>query len=163
MMERRIKPTIFIPKEGNRTLIEVLLEQHDNFDIYWYHWPWDGIFRIGDYEPIILIYSNKKTLCHLVIRRGWDYKHYEFNILDQSIEIIFEGPFHHPYAKKLDNNEEYHEKKKILVEGDYDPRIINSDQIPIRFRTGEGHITSLGRIVEDPVDNAKETYSDYCM
>jgi len=39
----RIKPQIFIPEEGNDTLIEVLLEQYDSFDIYWYHWPKDGL------------------------------------------------------------------------------------------------------------------------
>lgn len=64
---------IFIPDEDSKSLIDVKLERHDNFDIYWYHWPQDGFFPVEDYEPVILVYSSDGTLCCLITRRHWKY------------------------------------------------------------------------------------------
>jgi len=92
------KPKIFIPEEGNNTLIDVLLEQYDDFDIYWYHWPQDGyVFWVEDYEPVIIVYKGDE-ICYLITRRHWSYKFYTADEgLKIPLEVLFDGEFHPPY------------------------------------------------------------------
>lgn len=65
----RSDPIIFIPDESNNPLEDVLVEKHENFDIFWYHWPKDGpnwfhsVFREEDYEPVIVVYCDDDIVC----------------------------------------------------------------------------------------------------
>ncbi len=161
-MTDRIKPQIFIPDEGSRSLIDVKLETYDNFDIFWFHWPRDGFFHVEDYEPVILVYSSNGTLCHLIVRRHWRYHFYSLDELSIPIQILFEGSFHPPFPKlKQDNG--FEKKKNKLVSRDYNTEKITAADIDKRFRIGRGHPTAIHKTMEDPVDIAKEVYSEYCQ
>ncbi len=159
-------PRIFIPSEGSRTLIDVLHEQYDNYDIYWYHWPYDGPFSVGDYEPIILTYRNKTNLCLLSTRRSWDYQPYTLDQLETPVELVFDGTlwgiFHHPFFHLSGFDDDFNNKRQGKIERTYNLDPINPDQIPIMFRTGQGHPTGFGRIVMDPRDKAEELYHEFC-
>jgi hypothetical protein len=161
-MTDRIKPQIFIPDEGTKSLIDVKLETYDNFDIFWFHWPRDGWFFVEDYEPVILVYSSDGTLCHLIVRRHWGYQSYSLNELSIPIQVLFDGSFHPPFAK-LKQDDGFEEKKVKLVSKDYDVEKITASDIDEKFRTGKGHPTAVGRTMEDPVNIAKEAYSEYCQ
>ena len=158
------KPKIFIPEEGNNTLIDVLLEQYDDFDIYWYHWPQDGyVFWVEDYEPVIIVYKGDE-ICYLITRRHWSYKFYTADEdLKIPLEVLFDGEFHPPYPKTDENGEWFERKKEVLIPRDYQPKDIKDIEIPKKFRTGENHPTSFGRRVKDPVKVAKEIYEEYCQ
>lgn len=161
----RIQPKIFIPVE-NPGFIDVKFEQYKHFDIFWYHWYRDGFFNVQDYEPVILVYSDNGDLCYLIVRRGWEYKHYEREILHSPLEVLFESSFHHPFAKKLDDEEYEMKKVNNLISKDYTPSPIKSNEISAMFRTGVGHPTLIKRVwipVQDPANIAEETYSEYCM
>lgn len=161
-MADRIKPQIFIPDEGSKSLIDVKLEKHDNFDIYWFHWPQDGFFPVEDYEPVIMAYSSNGKLCCLIVRRHWQYQFYSLEELSDPIEVLFDGSFHPPFAK-LKQDDDFEKKKNGLVSRNYDVEMINPSDIDAKFRTGKGHPTALGRTIEDPADIANESYSDYCL
>lgn len=163
-MTDRIKPQIFIPDEGTKSLIDVKLERHDNFDIYWFHWPQDGFFPVEDYEPVILVYSSDGTLCYLIVRRHWQYQFYSLDELSDPIQVLFDGSFHPPFARTK-QGDDFEKKKASLISKNYDDMIkpINSSDIDAKFRTGKGHPTALGRTMEDPDDIAKETHSEYCL
>lgn len=158
----RIKPLIFIPNEGPKTLIDVKLEGYDNFDIYWFHWPQDGFFLVEDYEPVILVYSSGGTPCYLIVRRHWQYQFYSWDELSVPIEVLFDGSFHPPFPK-LKQAGDFEKKKARLVLRNYDASKIRASQIDVKFRIGKGHPTSLGRHIEDPLDVAMEIYSEYCI
>jgi hypothetical protein len=157
-----IKPQIFIPNEGSKSLIDVKLEKYDNFDIYWYHWPRDGFFLVEDYEPVILVYSANGTLCYLIVRRHWQYQFYSLDELSDPVEVLFDGSFHPPFAK-LKQDDDFEEKKHNLISRNYNVKMTNPNDIDAKFRTGKGHPSALGRTMKDPVDIAKEAYSDYCL
>jgi hypothetical protein len=153
-----------MPSTESNALVDVLLEHHPNFDIYWYHWPYDGWFRsVHDYEPVILVYNDDCTLCCVIVRRGWEYKHYEPSDLDPVIEIIFKTSFHHPFAKIQMSN--LSEEVETFVTRAYAPRQIISSDITTMFRTGQGHPTltrRLGIPVKDPSMVAQHAFSEYC-
>lgn len=159
-MSLRIKPAIFIPIEP-LSLQDVLLEQHENFDIYWYHWPMDGIFPGGDYEPVILIYCKDSKLCYLIVRKAWEYRFYLVDELVEPIEVLFETPFHHPSPRTKDDLF-YNLRKALLRDATYDPKIISSSDISERFRNGKDHPTAGGRNFEDPIQVAQRIYDEEC-
>ena len=158
-------PIALIPNETkDKTLTDVYHEQHQGFDILWYHWPQDGFFPVEDYEPVILIYDDKNEICCVCVRRGWDYKPAAIDELEYPIEIGFEGTFHHPYIRyKNDGNFEQRFSNYEQVE--LQPTDIEPSKIPQMARTGERHIT-LGRRawipVTDPSKKAKELQLEYC-
>lgn len=161
-MTDRITPQIFIPDEGSKSLIDVKLERHDNFDIYWYHWPQDGFFHVQDYEPVILVYSSDGTLCCLITRRHWKYNHYSFDELSIPVEVLFDGSFHPPFPKLKQDSDDFEKKKAKLISKNYAPIMIGPNDIEPQFRTGAGHPTAVFGTGEDPADVAKEAYSEYC-
>lgn len=160
-MTDRIKPQIFIPDEGSKSLIDVKLERYDNFDIYWFHWPRDGFFFVEDYEPVILVYHPDHTLCYLIVRRHWAYQLYSQDELSYPIEVLFDGSFHPPFPKQK-QDDDFEKKKAGLIPKEYDVESISANAIEPKFRTGTGHPTALGRSMEDPVDIASEIHAEYC-
>jgi len=158
-----VKPKIFIPNESWNELIEVLLEQYENFDIYWYHWPHDGWigYFIPDYEPVIIIYKGD-SICYIITRPHWTYEPHGLEEITIPIEVLFDGSSHPPYPRTYDSVEWFHRKTSRLVLQTYDIRKVKADEIPEMFRTGEDHPTSLGKRVEDPVEFAKEIYEQNC-
>jgi hypothetical protein len=161
-MTDRIRPQIFIPDEGSKSLIDVKLETYNNFDIFWFHWPQDGFFPVEDYEPVVLVYSAGNALCYLIVRRHWQYQFYSVDELSIPIEVLFDGSFHPPYAK-LKQDDDFEKKTTKLISKNYDVIMINANDIDPIFRTGRGHPTAFGRTMEDPVDLANETYSEHCQ
>jgi hypothetical protein len=99
----------------------------------------------------------------VIVRRGWEYKHYEPSDLDPVIEIIFKTSFHHPFVKiRMDN---LSEEAETFVTRTYTPRQIMSSDITTMFRTGHGHPTlarRLGIPVKDPNVVARCAFSEYC-
>jgi hypothetical protein len=161
-MTDRIKPQIFIPDEGVKSLIDVKLETYDNFDIFWFHWPRDGFVPVEDYEPVILVYSSGNALCYLIVRRHWQYQFYSVDELSIPIEVLFEGPFHPPFAK-LKQDDDFEKKKSKLIPKKYGVKPINANDIDPMFRTGKDHPTALRRIFDDPTGIAKEIYLEHCQ
>lgn len=165
-MSARIIPRIFAINE-NDALTDILLEQYDNFDILWYHWPRDGLFWwVEDYEPIIIVFDRSGQICQIITRRSWKYQHYMRNEVDLNIEIIFTGGNHHPFVRPSPEifTKEYGDMKRKLLEFEnYVPIAIDAIRIPMMYRTGGlSHPSSLGKTVEDPRDIAIETFRDYC-
>jgi len=158
----RTKPKIFIPEEGDLSLKDVCLERHDSFDIYWYHWPQDGLFSwVEDYEPVIVLYKGDE-ICYLITRRHWRYQFYTLEDLKIPVEVLFDGEFHPPYPKTDENEDWFEHKKAVLKSVQYQPKDVRETEIPEKFRTGKGHPTALGRRVKDPIQIAKEIYEEYC-
>lgn len=164
------KPKIFIPIEDD--LIEVLVEEYEDFCIYWFHWPRDGVYLEQDYEPIIVIFKDDKIAC-AITRRHWEYQdHKASDGLVVPLEAIFDGMFHPPYVKDI-NDEDYESKKKSLIPREYKILRTESSIIPPRFRIGEGHlswellkieITMRGRrpiAIKDPRIYAEEYIRDH--
>lgn len=162
---RNSKPVIFVEDEGNASLKEVLLEEYKNFDIYWFHWPYDGLFIFpDDYEPVVMIYKAR-TICCLITRRNWTYQTYT---LDEGLvtppEILFATTFHHPIAKTREEMEDFDAMKQDLIQQPYEPKRIKPNEIPKKFRVGEGHptnIMNLWRVRVDPAVYARKTYNQF--
>ena len=47
-------PEIFMPNSSDNVLIEILFEEHERFDIFWYHWPHDGTTSYSWDRPCVL-------------------------------------------------------------------------------------------------------------
>jgi len=159
-------PIALIPREkSHKTLQGIYLEQHQNFDILWYHWPQDGFFPVEDYEPIILIYNDKNEICCVCVRRGWEYKPATIDELDYPIMIGFEGTFHHPYLCYKDQ-QDFEKRFSDHIQTKLQPTVIKSDKIPPIARTGQKHPTLVRRDgfrVKDPIKKAQEIRLQYCM
>lgn len=159
-------PIALIHKENsNKTLQGIYLEQHQHFDILWYHWPQDGFFPVVDYEPVILIYDNKNRICCVCIRRGWEYKPAKIDELEYPIEIGFDGSFHHPYLHYKNDGKNFENRFVSCVQPTIQPVSVAKNKIPSISRTGKGHPTllkKLGKEVMDPYDKAQKLRSEYC-
>lgn len=162
---REIPIALILNESKDKTLTDVYLEQHQGFDILWYHWPQDGFFAVEDYEPVILIYNDKNEICCVCVRRGWNYKLAVIAELEYPIEIGFESTFHHPYIR-YKNDASFERRFSNYVQTKLQPTSIASSKIPQTARTGEGHITLGKRAwipVTDPIKKAKDIQSEYCM
>jgi len=166
----RIKPKIFITDEPKNPLINVLLEEYENFDIFWFYWKYDGplflspLIREEDYEPIIVVYDNDKNICCVITRRKWNYR--TFDIIEDGLIlppiIAFEDEFHHSDVKTRENEQIVDRKISRLVSGPYDVTKIDPSGIPQKFRTGKGHNTNYKFIeCDDPRIVAEEARKDY--
>jgi hypothetical protein len=101
--------------------------------IFWYYWDHDSLFKIDDYEPVIIVFRNilKKRIAtfqrhFLIVRPGWKYEVYclkqSLNVIDHSPFVLTSFPpqvllkkgptkeldFHHPHARTWSNNERFH-------------------------------------------------------
>jgi hypothetical protein len=172
----RIQPEIFIPKESNSLQIrQIYLEQrHPQIDIFWYHWPQDGIF-VGtpDYEPIILIFSENNELKIIASRKAWDYQPYSRSELFSTIQIVFGGVpgilesvtagFHHPYFHLLGFDADFQTMSSNKIHYTYGVMPIDPSKIPDIARTGKKHpsLALKGRSkVIDPFDWALKYIQD---
>jgi len=149
LFKLREKPVAFIPNENNNELQEILLEEHEDFDIFWYHWPFDGPALLGpvleeDYEPVIIVYDDDGRICQVIIRRAWNYRNFDLEeyglILPPT--ILFEKYYHHPLVKTNANQDEFELKRQGFPETDLDVTKISSDAISDKFRTGKRHRTN---------------------
>jgi len=143
-------------------LINVLLERTSNFDIFWFHWPTDGIFRnVEDYEPIILIYK-KEDICSIIVRRQWKYiatNNSETKIANP-VRIFFDPFQHHPFLITNSTLHNYISFSTLLT---YQHIEIDKNIIPEQFRTGINHPSNImNRIIKDPSDYANDLYKDIC-
>lgn len=165
----RADPLIFVPDETGNPLQDVLIEQYDHFDIYWYHWPKDGedwyyfIFREEGYEPVIVVYCDKKIKC-IVTRPHWDYQYTDVEDSELTIpcQILFEDQWHPPLTRTRRNEREFELKKSKLTQRHYTPKSITKDVIFMKFRTGKGHRGNFGKAMMDPVSIAQQAYEYYC-
>lgn len=124
-------PRTFIPDEKpDRTLIEVIYEKGDGYEILWYHWPKDGVFWWEDYEPLILIYDENGALCLVSVRRGWRFQQYEANEVAQSMELLFDTTQHHPFVKTTYGSRSFDVKKTELVEVTPQIRALQIGELP---------------------------------
>jgi len=159
----RIKPCIF---SLDNSLIDVLVEEYQNFNIYWFHWPRDGVYyKEQDYEPVIIIYDRDGQICYLIIRRGWGYKQYSVKDILLPPQVMFDPVQHHPYVrtKKIKWAWNASEEVRQLIHIEYTPSSAAADTIPTKFRTGEGHESSNFRAVSrDPIDEATERHQQFC-
>lgn len=158
------KPNIFIP--SNDTLIEVLYEHDENFQIWWFHFPKDGFLPIEDYEPIIFIYKHNE-LQYLITRRHWEYQTYYIENLYNPLEILFDGEFHPPFPRTKDGDILFNEKIKNCERlNNYEIKEISPTCISEKFRVGKGHPSSILKNwlwlkkIKDPRDKAEEILSN---
>jgi hypothetical protein len=162
----RIKPSIYTPI-GDPLVGDVLLEEQEHCDIYWFHWDKDGVYHVPDYEPVILIYDGNEEICTVIVRRAWNYKPYMKSELTDPLVVGFEIFQHHPKVMLranipwfgiLFNSVVYEE-----IGTEYDTRNITSNEIPSMYRKGMSHPSNLRhRIIDDPISKSREYYSEIC-
>jgi hypothetical protein len=100
---------------ARRELINCYLETRDNFQIFWYHWPRDGIFWWEDFEPVIMVDDNEGKLCLVILRVGWKYRSFEAAEVTTPLEVIFRNGNHHPEVRTLSNQVDFDRSKKALL------------------------------------------------
>jgi hypothetical protein len=160
------KPKVWMPDDKNNPLLGVLAEAYPNFIILWFHWLKDGLFNEEDYEPIIIVKSPaENNVCYLVTRLHWRYQYYWPEVgLEIPIKIIFHGSQHAPLPRTQDNAYEYEGLAIGLVAHNYDNelRFIQPSFISEKFRTGKGHQSALGYLVDDPATIGEWLHSGFC-
>ncbi len=128
-MNRSTPRSYFSSEADELELIEVIFEQGDRFEIFWYHWPRDGVFPWPDYEPVVMVYNSDGTLCLLMVRRGWRFRIYHASELFYPIEVLFDSIQHHPYIKTL-ATDDFELKKTRHEPRIYEARTIRDKEIP---------------------------------
>lgn len=154
----RSKPEIYCP---DRALINMLLERHSNFDIFWYHWPRDGVFFIvPDYEPVVICYHADGSICLVIVRKAWDFESTLYEELIFPLRIIFDRYQHHPVVV---TNRDNHSGLDALHPLIYNELEILMHEIPDMFRTGKLHPSNFKLTrQEDPIDYANQLAVNFC-
>jgi hypothetical protein len=62
---------------ARKELLNCYLETRDNYQLFWYHWPRDGIFWWEDFEPVVIVDDNEGKACLVILRVGWKYRSFE--------------------------------------------------------------------------------------
>ena len=173
------RPTIYSKEVEDNFIIDLLVERYDDFEILWYHWPRDGSTTevhfaeiLGgseeqDYEPIIIMYNEKGEICCMISRAHWKYRFFSEKEEENPIippEILFEGQLHGPMIRAEINEDRFLRKLLgLTTTSGFPERVVNRDEIPPQFRTGEGHGMNVFRIiVDDPFDVASKFHAFYC-
>lgn len=156
----RLTPQIY---SDDTTLIDVLLERHEFFDIYWFHWPHDGPLPIQDFEPVIISYCKDNSVCSVIVRRAWRFTTTLTEELIFPLRIIFDGPFHHPVVV---TSQEHHNGLSSDSSLPYQARLVPPEQVPDMFRRGLFHMTNVNPInfwnQEDPANFANRQLLSVC-
>jgi hypothetical protein len=130
-----------------RQLIDCIIERRPNADIYWYHWPRDGIFPWEDFEPVVYAYGHdSEDLCLVILRVGWKYKVSGADDLTYPIVVMFETPQHHPLLRTKHNA------------GTFDARTVALARHPSRFVQLQGPLPRL--TVEGPAMFRRNIYDE---
>ncbi len=162
-------PEIFMPDSNDNALIEILVEEHERFDIFWYHWPHDGdilsriFIREEDYEPVILLYDADDSFIGVITRQHWKYQDYFLDDgLDTPPKIVFNDEFHPPSPRTNKKSSWFDGRIRGMISSDLIPQKINSDNITEKFRLGIGHGSNkLHRIMDDPVSVSLDIIQAY--
>jgi hypothetical protein len=91
-------------REAEVTLSNILYERHDfksgsYYEVFWYHWPRDGILPWEDYEPVVFAYNQKHKPCFVLVRRAWRYSIANPEDVSWPPEILFKGGSHHQFVR----------------------------------------------------------------
>ncbi|MHB8567584.1 MAG: hypothetical protein ACYC7D_13615 [Nitrososphaerales archaeon] len=94
----------YMSREAEASLINIIYEKQDftsgsYYEIFWYHWPRDGVFPWEDCEPIVFAYNYKHELCFVLVRRGWRAIILNPGEASWPPEILFKGGFHHQFVR----------------------------------------------------------------
>lgn len=117
-------------------LINCIDEKRPDFEVYWYHWPRDGIFPWEDFEPVAYVFRRShENLCMVVLRVGWKYKVFDAKDLTYPVAVLFETPQHHPLLRTKYNFRVFDAKAAALTS--YDARFVQL-QGPLPRLTVEG-------------------------
>jgi len=60
-------------RKAEEEIIEILYEIHkfpsgSYYEVFWYHWPRDGLLPWEDFEPVVFVYNFKQELCFVLVR-----------------------------------------------------------------------------------------------
>jgi len=169
-----IKPIIYMKNSEDNPYIAAHREVHENYEIIWYEWKYDGPPAIArrqdlpDFEPVIILYKENKIVC-VIVRNAW--KYIPSSIEDENllfpITVAFETDYHHPTVKTRENEDDFNKKISLLSSRtDYIVNNISADFIQPRFRIGDNHPTrwlQFWLYTPDPTDHVGEVYSDYAQ
>ena len=91
-------------REAEASLVNIVYERKNSrsgsyYEIFWYHWPRDGVFPWEDFEPIVFAYNEKQKLCFVLIRRGWKMIFMNPEDVSWPPEILFKGSTHHQFVR----------------------------------------------------------------
>jgi hypothetical protein len=91
-------------REARGALINIIYERRDfpsgsYHEIFWYHWPRDGVFPCEDYEPVVFAYNYKHDLCFVLVRRGWKIIITNPDEAYWPPEVLFKGVNHHQFVR----------------------------------------------------------------
>lgn len=157
--------TKYIP---DNPLLEVLVESNsDKYEIIWYHWGQDGFMPVEDYEPVIVVYCENQIKT-VITRSAWKFKPHNIDdVVSNPLRVLFKDGFHHYMIRTEENAVDFDKfiDSIPLNQEDYDLKIkdISPSEIPVKFRTGLGHITNIRLFPhDDPADVAMEYYHAYC-
>src|SRR5580704_13978034 len=92
-------------RKAEDDLIEILYEIHtfatgSYYEVFWYHWPRDGLFPWEDFEPIVFAFDYKQELCFVLVRRAWRPIIYNPEEVFWPPDVVFKGSNHHQFIRK---------------------------------------------------------------
>lgn len=161
-------PVIYTKDISDNPLLEVLVETSPGkYEIIWYHWKRDGFMPVEDYEPVIVVYC-KKEIKVVISRSAWKFKPHNIDdVISVPLMVLFKDTFHHYMVKTEENSIDFEKlvNNIPLNQEDYQSKIqeISPNAIPVKFRTGLGHITNYHVFPhDDPADVAMAYYHAYC-
>ncbi len=90
--------------EAEESLIDIPYERQQSqsgsyFEIFWYHWPRDGVFPWEDYEPVVFAYNRNHDLCFVLVRRAWKFIIMNPDEVFWPPEVLFKGGSHHQFVR----------------------------------------------------------------
>ncbi len=91
-------------EKAEASLINIIYERKDfpsgsYYEIFWYHWPRDGLLWWEDYEPVVFAYNYKHEICFALVRRGWKPIITNPEELFWPPEVRFKGGSHHQFIR----------------------------------------------------------------
>ncbi|HZW57942.1 MAG TPA: hypothetical protein VFF30_16755 [Nitrososphaerales archaeon] len=124
-------------REAKNTLVNIIYEREDFpsgscYEIFWYHWPRDGLLPWEDYEPIVFAYNYRGELCYVLVRRAW--KHIVMNP-DEVFwppQVLFRGGSHHQFVRMTNDEEDFLDQPGLNVLNITSSNVtpLNSNSIP---------------------------------
>jgi hypothetical protein len=96
--------TAYMSREALSDLVDIVYERQSTlsgsyYEIFWYHWPNDGLLFWDDYEPIVFAYNRRHDLCFVLVRRAWKFIMINPDEVYWPPEILFKGKNHHQFIR----------------------------------------------------------------
>ena len=119
----------YMPRREAENLVEVVEElASGDVVIYWFHWPYDGLIRRDDYEPVAVVRGGVKLAARPHYRLTWTDDVYMRGGVPV---VVFLTMWHEPVIDASEVGFYLRLFDRFFVEADYSPR---PGDVPAWFR-----------------------------